>query len=545
MRHRLHAFAAAALVAGMLGTVHAAAALPAHRFFHVTLGEASSQPTSGRLLLFATEAEAAKAEAFKASDGKDGTVREVDASPFAPTSTSIAAMDVPHWTPGQAVDIDADQVAFPAGYSQLPEGDYYVQAVLDVNHDYNYGGRGAGDLVSEVVKVHLPSASIPSLSLTKALPARDPWQVPDSAPAERKQLVATARQHAHDIDFTSPALSAFWGRTMVMKGRVLTPPGYDPKGAKRYPTVYYTQGYGGNNDRVIGPLTYVWEAMAKGEMPPMIWVFLDESSPTGTHEFADSVNNGPWGQALTTELIPALEKQYRMDGKASGRFLNGHSSGGWATLWLQTRYPGVFGGTWSTSPDPSDFHDFTGIDLYAPHANVYRRADGSAYPLVRNEGKVIGTFQQFAQMERVIGPYGGQLASFEWVFSPRGKDGRPLPMFDRDTGDVGPAVVAYWRDHYDIAYRMQQQWPMLKKNLDGKIHLYVGTADTFYLDGAAHRLKAVLDGLGAKAEFRFIPDRTHFDLYAIGKDRQGLLKEIAWSMYAAARPGSTLKRTAP
>ncbi|HEX5305093.1 MAG TPA: enterochelin esterase, partial [Dyella sp.] len=139
---------------------------------------------------------------------------------------------------------------------------------------------------------------------------------------------------------------------------------------------------------------------------------------------------------------------------------------------------------------------------------------------------------------RVLGPYGGQMASFEWVFSPRGADGRPLPMFDRDTGDVDPAVVDYWRDHYDIAYRLQHQWPRLKGDLDGKIHLYVGTADTFYLDGAAHKLKAVLDGLGAKSEFRFIPGRSHFDLYAIGQDRQGLLKQIAWSMYAVARPGA-------
>jgi pimeloyl-ACP methyl ester carboxylesterase len=230
-----------------------------------------------------------------------------------------------------------------------------------------------------------------------------------------------------------------------------------------------------------------------------------------------------------------------MDAKPSGRFLQGHSSGGWATLWLQTRYPKIFGGTWSTSPDPSDFHDFTGVDLYAPHANVYRKPDGTAYPLVRDKGKVLATFQQFAQLERVLGPYGGQMASFDWVFSPKGKDGRPEPMFDRDTGDVDPAVVAYWREHYDIAHRLQQHWPELKPELDGKIHLYVGTADTFYLDGAAHKLKAVLDGLHAKSDIRFIPDRTHFDLYAVGKDRQGLLKEISWQMYAVARPHSALK----
>jgi hypothetical protein len=144
-------------------------------------------------------------------------------------------------------------------------------------------------------------------------------------------------------------------------------------------------------------------------------------------------------------------------------------------------------------------------------------------------------------MEQVLGPYGGQMASFEWVFSPRGKDGRPEQMFDRATGDVDPAVVAYWHDHYDIAYRLQQNWPALKPDLDGKIHLYVGTADTFYLDGAAHRLKAELDGLQAHTDFRFIPGRTHFDLYKIDDDPYGLLKQISWDMYAVARPGSKLK----
>jgi S-formylglutathione hydrolase FrmB len=273
-------------------------------------------------------------------------------------------------------------------------------------------------------------------------------------------------------------------------------------------------------------------------MPPMIWVFLDESSATGTHEFADSVNNGPWGRALTTELIPSLEARYRMDGKASGRFLNGHSSGGWATLWLQVTYPRVFGGTWSTAPDSSDFHDFTGPDLYAANANVYRRPDGSAWPLVRLDGKVVSTFEQYARQEAVKGDVGGQFGSFDWVFSPRGADGRPMPMFDRATGKVDPTVVAYWREHYDIAHVLQRDWATLKPDLDGKVHVIVGDADTFYLDGAARRLKAVLEGLGAKADVRFLPGKTHFDLYVEGDDRRALLKQIAWEMHAVARPGS-------
>lgn len=380
--------------------------------------------------------------------------------------------------------------------------------------------------------------SLAKLSLTTVLPADgDPWAVPAEAPQDVRDAVKAAHAHATAIDFTSPALSAFWGRPIHMRGWVLVPPGYGAHPDRHYPTVYYTHGFGGRFEHLLRPLMGVDASMRTGAMPPMIWVFLDESSATGTHEFADSVNNGPWGRALTAELIPMLEKQCRMDGKASGRFLNGHSSGGWATLWLQVAYPKIFGGTWSTSPDPSDFHDFTGINLYAPDANVYRKPDGGTWPLVRNAGKVTATFEQFAKLERVLGPNGGQMASFEWVFSPRGADGRPVPLFDRDTGDVDPEVLAFWRDHYDIAHKLKAQWRTLKPDLDGKIHVIVGDADTFYLDGAAHQLKAVLDGLGATTQVRFIPGRTHFDLYTEGDDRSGLLKKIAWEMYAVARPG--------
>ncbi|RDS79129.1 enterochelin esterase [Dyella monticola] len=529
----------ALLGCGLLAAVYTfarqeAPTVPTHRFFHVQLGGSENQPVSGRLLLFAEEANAAKA------DAKDGKVQEVDANPFHPTQTAIAAREVSRLVPGQVIDIDADADTYPNAWSKLPAGDYVVQAVLDVDHSYNYLGRTSGDLVSSVETVHLPDAAIPTVTLDQTVPKNDPWAMPDSAPAALRDAAKTLHEQARPIDFISPVLTQFWGRPIHMRGYVVLPPGYASSG-QRYPTVYFTHGFTGNVDRLLRPMAYVQAGMSSGQMPPMIWVFLDESSVTGTHEFADSVNNGPWGQALTTELIPYLESTYRMDANVHGRFLNGHSSGGWATLWLQTRYPKIFGGTWSTSPDPSDFHDFTGPDLYAPQANVYHKPDGTPWPLVRDQGKVLGTFQQFAQMERVLGPYGGQLASFEWVFSPRGKDGRPEQMFNRDTGAVDPNVVAYWHDHYDIAYRLQTHWPELKPNLDGKIHLYVGTADTFYLDGAAHRLKAVLDGLGAHTDFRFIPGRTHFDLYKEGDDRFALFKDISWAMYAVARPDSKLK----
>lgn len=498
----------------------------------VQLGAAASQPVSGRLLLFAMPAPAARAAA------KGGKVEKIDNNPFDPKQVSVAAMEVPHLVPGQTLKVDADMLAFPSAFSALPPGEYAMQAVLDLNHDYNYGGRGAGDWVSDVTMVKLGRGSIASLSLIRALPGSNSptWTLPADAPKEVHADAAAARPHAEPLDFASPVLSAFWARPIHLRGWVLLPPGYAGQPQLRYPTVYYTHGFGGKLSHLIGDVGSIDKRMRDGRMPPMIWVFLDESGASGTHEFADSVNNGPWGTALTRELIPELEKRYRMDARPSGRFLTGHSSGGWATLWLQVAYPKVFGGTWSTSPDPSDFTDFTGADLYAKDANVYRKPDGSALPLVRDKDKVKATFEEFARLERVLGPYGGQLSSFEWVFSPRGEDGRPVPLFDRDSGRVDPAVAAYWREHYDIAHRLRTRWPSLKADLDGKIHVIVGDADTFYLDSSARKLKDTLESLGARADVRFLPGRTHFDLYAEGGDRRALSSKIAWEMYAVARP---------
>ena len=151
------------------------------------------------------------------------------------------------------------------------------------------------------------------------------------------------------------------------------------------------------------------------------------------------------------------------------------------------------------------------------------------------------SMEDYTRREVVVGAYGGQLASFEWVFSPRGAGGLPVPMFDRTTGAVDSAVIAYWKEHYDVAERLRRHWPELKSDLDGKVHLTVGSADTFYLDGAAHLLEATMKGLGAKTDFRYVEGRSHFDLYTVGDDRSGLYKAIAWEMYALARPGSPLR----
>lgn len=498
----------------------ATAQQPEHLFFRVTMGQQFTSPVSGRILIFLTAGKGAQS---------------VDENPFKPSAVYVAAKEVQDLSAGNSVDVDTDDVAFPEGFSSLKPGDYDAQAVLDVHHSYNYVGREAGDLVSDVVSLesYTPGQGAePTFTLNQVAPGRP--SRPDPPGLEKS---------GHLEDLVSPTLTAFSGKPTHVRAWVITPPGYEEHPNDRYPTVYWTHGFGGdlNGAKFYGGL--ILDLMTKNKVPPMIWVMLDESCATGTHEFDDSVNNGPWGTALTAEYIPFLEKKYRMDGRASGRFLEGHSSGGWATLQLQIDYPKIFGGTWSTSPDPSDFHNFSGIDLYAPHANVYRRPDGTSYPIMRDHGKEMATFEEFARNEQVLGPYGGQVASFEWVFSPRGADGRPEPMFDRKTGDVDPKVIAYWHDHYDLAHIVQTTWATRGADLRGKIHVFVGTADTFYLDGPAHKMEAVLSGLNADAHFTYIPDRTHFDLYTTYPagagskgERQGLFSQIGAEMYAVARP---------
>jgi enterochelin esterase-like enzyme len=515
----------ATALAVVLTSLAACAPLPqplSHQlFFRVAAGPAVHGLVSGRLLVFIAKGSGAK---------------QVAIDEFHPNATWVAAREVHDLEPGAAIEIDTDAIAYPKPFSSLAPGDYQVQAVLDLHHTYTYGGLAPGDLISSVLtlKDWTPAKGTePQLTLSATAPASSR----DKLTAEDQQAITHLRLAA----VQSVALTQFWGRPTSIRAWVVLPPGYGKDPSHYYPTVYWTHGFGGTLAGCQFMGAHIYERMAAGKMPPMIWVMLDEHLPTGTHEFADSVNNGPWGSALTREYIPWLESHYRMLSHARDRFVQGHSSGGWATLQLQINYPRVFGGTWSTSPDPSDFHDFTGVNLYAPHANMYHRPDGTPYPLVRMQGKVIATFEQFSKLEQVLGPYGGQMASFDWVFSPRAPGGRPEPMFDRTTGDVDPRVVAYWSTHYDLAQIVQTHWAQRGPALRGKIHLYVGTADTFYLDGAAHKLDAVLMQLGADAHFTFRAGRSHFDLYERDGDRYALFDTLAAQMYLTAYPHAAAK----
>ncbi|MEP6707799.1 MAG: alpha/beta hydrolase-fold protein [Pyrinomonadaceae bacterium] len=473
--------------------------------FRVSINAAlAPAPVSGRLLIFMTN--------------QTKSLEMIEPDFLNPGSVFLTGVEVHNLEPGKPIEIDPDALAFPAPFSKAPAGDYQLMALLDVNHSYTYDGAGAGDIYSKVSVVpRLNPSSSPTieLTLTEVVPER---KVSDTDSVKL-------------ITFESPSLAAFWGRPMEMQAGVVLPPSYGKSASQRYPAVYMVHGYGGTHLTAWRAGPALIKKMADGTTPEMIYVFLNASFPLGHHVFADSVNNGPWGHALTAEFIPYLEKQFRMDAQPNGRFLNGHSSGGWSTLWLQVNYPDVFGGTWSTSPDPVDFHEFTGPDLTkTPPQNFYRGPDSKPYNLVRYHGREIMTLEEYARLERVEGYFGGQMASFEAVFSPRAADGQPMPLFDRDTGRIDPFVQKAW-ERYDINRLLRENWAKLGPKLQGKLHIIVGTADTFHLERAVYLLRDTLKTLGSDAKIEFIEGRDHFDLY-----QGGLAERIAREMYAVARP---------
>jgi S-formylglutathione hydrolase FrmB len=231
-------------------------------------------------------------------------------------------------------------------------------------------------------------------------------------------------------------------------------------------------------------------------------VHLDPTVPTGHCVFADSANNGPWGTALVKEFSPYIEKTFRGYGKPEGRFVTGHSSGGWSSLWLQVTYPETFGATWSTAPDPVDFRDFQQIDLYQQGVNMFTDSAGKPRPLARRGDEPIIFYKQFSDMERPI--RGEQLGSFEAVFSPRDKDGQPRTLWNRITGAVDNDVALAWRK-YDIGHILRTQWKELEPKLKGKLHVYMGTQDTFYLEGAVELLQKDMKALGSDAKVELFP----------------------------------------
>lgn len=387
------------------------------------------------------------------------------------------------------VTLDGHWLGFPRSLHDMPAGDYVVQAVEKVNLDACHWGKDAGDRYSEPVRVRFEPNSTASATLTV------------NKVVQERPLRETDRLKLFEMK--SEMLSQFAGRPINMRASVYLPPSWANSPEKTYPVVYFVTGFGGTHR----DLSFVRGMVPKeGAESEVIMVVPDPSCYEGHSVFADSANNGPRGAALVKEFAPALEKQFR-GGGASRRYVTGISSGGWSSLWLQVEYPEDFAACWSHCPDPVDFHDFQQIDLYKAGTNMYTDEQGGTRPIARMGGAPSLFYNDFVAMETVMGP-GGQIGSFEAVFSPRGTDGKPVEVFDRASGAIFTDRIKAW-EKYDIRRKIESEWSAKGSKLAGKIHVYAGEIDTFYLEGSARRLKDSLAKLGSDAEVTIVPQMAH------------------------------------
>jgi hypothetical protein len=454
------------------------AAEPGQLAFRLTFDSAAlDQPFTGRVFVMLT----------KSSPG------ELPSSISWSHPEPAFAKDVTGWKPGEPLLIDGKALAYPTPLKEIANGEWYVSAVMDRDLGGISFSQGPGNIYAKATK-HTLDGPI-SLTLDKVYQGRK----------------FAESDGVKEVNIESPLLTKFHGRPTRMRAAVVLPASYAKEPERRYPVVYNIPGFGGTHFGAARARP--WESGGV----EAIYVVLDPSCRLGHHVFADSANNGPCGEALVKELIPHIETKFRAHGSPGARFVTGGSSGGWSSLWLQVAYPDFFGGVWSIAPDPVDFRDFQRVDLTQAGANLFFEDYDKLRPLSRAGRGEAMYFKTFSEMEAIMG-HGGQLESFEAVFSPRGPDGKPRRLWDRTTGTIDAEIAKAW-EPYDIRLKLERNWSTLGPKLAGKLHVYTGDVDTFYLDGAARLLQKSLRDLGSDAVVEMFPGRDHGTIGSAVRDR--------------------------
>jgi hypothetical protein len=401
-------------------------------------------------------------------------------APFWDEQQPMFAMDLPAAAAGSRATLTATTPGVDASMMRadaLPAGTYRAQARFIWNRCSSNWKQCEGNLYSRDITFTIKPGQTTgvALPLSETTKARAWKDVPG-----RVELV----------EIRSELLSTFHKREVMLRAGVVLPVNFDP--ARSYAAVYEIPGFGGDHfvARRMGQSkpTGAREALLR----QAFWIVLDPESPNGHTLFADSDNNGPAGEALIRELIPAIEKRYPLTPKPEARLLRGHSSGGWASLWLCLTYPTTFGAAWSTSPDPVDFRAFQLVDIYTMK-NMYAPGEGRPdFVSYRRAGQDVMTVRQENAGERMIGPNqtsGMQWASWQAVAGARSPDGHPVALFDSVTGAIDAMQLDRWK-RYDITDRIRKSPENLIPILTERVRLVCGTTDNFFLEGAVKLLKA-------------------------------------------------------
>ena len=448
-------------------------------------------------------------------------------------SPQVLGVDASGLKPGESVTIGSNVLGFPArSLKDVPAGTYTVQAVLHKYQTYRLASgkvvklpaaRGAGqnwraepgNIISAPQQINFDPARPGTITvpLAKVLP-------PIPAPKDSEFI--------RHIKVKSKLLSDFWGTDTYITGHVLVPKDFDKHPEAHYPLAifhgHFPADFGGfsptppdlNEPCVPAPrfnlpcynrteaqeahdLYKKWTA---ADFPRFLVVEIDHSNPYYDDSYAvNSANLGPYGDAIMKEFLPALEAKFRGIGQGWARFTYGGSTGGWEALAAQVFYPDEFNGAFAACPDPIDFRAMTVFNLYDDKNAYWQEGPFGrvARPAHRNYlGQINRTMEDDNRMELVLGTHtrsGGQWDIWEAVYSPNGADGYPKRIFDKTTGVIDKDVAAYWRENYDLTHIIKRDWARLAPKLAGKIHLYVGDMDNFYLNNAVYLAEEELNKL--------------------------------------------------
>lgn len=447
-------------------------------------------------------------------------------------AVQIFGINVDGMRPGQEVTLDESVFGYPyESLRDLPNGEYFVQALL---HDYQTfelangktvklpmdSGEGQqwakspGNIYSTPRMMQVGSNGVTRLSI-----AMD-QKIPPIVPPDDTEYV----KH---VKIRSELLSEFWGRDMYVGAHVLLPVGFDEQPEARYPLAVFHghfpadfQGFRVDPpeqnlecerserhdldcyNRIVQEEAYAFYQQWIGpDFPRMLIIQIQHANPYYDDSYAvNSANLGPYGDAITYELIPYIEEKFRGLGEGWARFLYGGSTGGWEAFGVQVFYPDEFNGTFAACPDSLDFRHYSAVNIYEDD-NAYRMLgefNSVDRPAYRDYlGNISVTMEDENHLELVIGDKnrsGGQWDIWEAVFSPMAEDGYPERIWDRKTGKINRGVADYWRENYDLRHILERDWSELGPKLEGKLHVYVGDMDNFHLNNAVYLLEEFLEG---------------------------------------------------
>ena len=427
--------------------------------------------------------------------------------------------------------VDNKAFGYPVtSIDQIPPGEYYAQALLHKYETFNLKtghtvnlpmdrGEGQrwhsapGNYYSKVKKISLDPTKRKSVKITldQIIPEITP-------PIDTK--------YVKHIKIESKLLSDFWGRPMHLGAHVLLPEGFDDHPEARYPLMifhgHFPKDFGGfrtsspdpdleqdyserfqleGYNRIVQEHEYqFYKDWTSKDFPRVVAIEIQHANPYYDDSYAvNSANLGPYGDAITYELIPYIEKQFRCIGEGWSRFLYGGSTGGWEALAAQVFYPDEYNGCYAACPDPIDFRAYCLVNIYKDE-NAYfsgpkhRKVERPGH---RNYlGQVSASLRQMNYRELALGinsRSGEQWDIWQAVYSPMGPDGYPKPIWDKLTGEIDPEVAVYWKEKYDLRYILKRDWHFLGPKLEGKINIYCGDMDNYYLNNAVYLMEDFLE----------------------------------------------------